>query len=232
MLMTEIIEHCDFAVDLHSAAAERTNFPNVRADLRDKSTRALAEAFGCELLVNGKGPEGSMRRAACDAGCPTIILEAGEVGKIEPGVLEIGFRGVRNVLVHLGMLEGELVRPVYQTTVNKTTWVRAELGGLLRFHVTPGELVQQGQALATNESIFGEARSIIVSPVDGIVLGMTTHPAVKPGEPVCHIARPGRRLSSIRRALSQMPEGSLATRVRDELASSIAVSEVEGAEAG
>jgi predicted deacylase len=227
VIMTEVVAKCDYGIDLHSAAEMRTNFPNVRADLRDPAIRELATAFGCELVVNGKGPEGSLRRAAAEATCPTIILEAGEVRKIEPTVLEIGLRGVRNVLMHLDMLAGEIVRPVYQTSVYKTTWVRAQLGGLLRFHVTPGELVQADQPLATNESIFGETRSTILCPTDGIVLGMTTHPAVKPGEPICHIARPGRRLSSIRRALGRVSDQSLSVRLRDELATSIAVSEPE-----
>ena len=223
-IMNQIVRQCDYGIDLHSASDKRTNYPNIRGDLRDPEIEKLAEAFGCELLVNGKGPEGSMRRTASDAGCRTIILEAGEIGKIEPAVLRIGVRGVQNVLVHLGMMDGTIESPVYQTKVFKTSWVRAELGGLLRFHVAPGDLVKAGQPLATNESIFGDARSMIISPADGIVLGMTTHPAVKPGEPVCHIARPGRRLSLIRKALAGVADGSPDARIRDDLASSIAVS--------
>ncbi len=224
LLMQEIISRCDFGLDLHSAAAMRTNFPNVRGDFGRPDVRELAEVLGCELMVNGKGPEGSLRRAACEAHCPTVVLEAGEVGKIEPTVVEIGVRGVRNVLIHLGMLDGEIVRPAYQTTVNKTTWVRAELGGLLRFHVAPGDLVEGGEPLASNQSIFGEARSIIIAPLDGIVLGMTTHPAVKPGEPICHLALPGRRLSAIRKILRGVHGESPESRLRQDLASSIAVS--------
>lgn len=200
-LMEEIVSKCDYGIDLHSAAATRTNYPNVRADLRDPEIRRIAEAFGCELVVQGQGPEGSLRRAASEIGCATIILEAGEIGKIEPSVLDVGVRGVINVLSELGMVAAPQQRPVYQVTVSKTEWVRAELGGLLRFHVAPGELVTCGQPIASNESIFGEAQSVIVSPANGIVLGMAIHPAVKPGEPVCHIALPGRRLSAIRKAL-------------------------------
>ncbi|UCD76919.1 MAG: succinylglutamate desuccinylase/aspartoacylase family protein [Phycisphaerales bacterium] len=226
-IMTEVVRQCDYGIDLHSAAEKRTNYPNVRGNLRDPAVRELAEAFGCELLVNGRGPEGSLRRAACDAGCHTIILEAGEIGKIEPAVLKVGVRGVQNVLIHLQMMDGTVNPPLYQTKVFKTTWVRAELGGLLRFHVAPGDLVRAGQPLATNESVFGDARSILISPADGIVLGMTTHPAVKPGEPVCHIARPGKRLSLIRKALAHEGEKSPAARVRDDLATSIAVSPIK-----
>ncbi len=67
--------------------------------------------------------------------------------------------------------------------------VRAEKGGLLNFHARPGDLVRQGERLATNSSIFGEQHRELLCPTDGIFIGMTTIPAVKPGEPVYHIAK-------------------------------------------
>ena len=89
IVFKEVIEKCDHVIDLHTAAVERTNYPNVRADMTDPQVRSLAKAFGCELIVNGKGPDGSMRREATKSGCPAIVLEAGETRKIEPGILEV-----------------------------------------------------------------------------------------------------------------------------------------------
>jgi hypothetical protein len=223
VIMDEVVSQCDYGFDLHSAAATRTNYPNVRGDFRNPDVEKLAIATGCELLVNGSGPEGSFRRAACDAGCPTVILEAGEVGKIEPGVLEFGHRAVLNMLKHLGMLSGEIVRPAYQLRINRTQWIRAEIGGLLRFHVAPGDLVKRGAPIASNESVFGDRRSIIIAPANGVVLGMTTYPAVKPGEPVCHLALPGRKFSNIRRVLDRLSATSPESRLRDDMAAGIAV---------
>jgi len=224
-LFTEIVSRCDFGIDLHTAAVRNTNFPNIRADLDTADVKKLARAFGCELIVNSKGPNGSLRRAACAAGCPTIVLEAGEVWKVEPAVLGVGMRGVRNVLISFGMLEGKPGLPPYQVVVNKTTWVRADLGGILRFHVAPGDIVLGGQPIATNSSLFGEARSILISPVDGIVMGMTTLPAVKPGEPVCMIAIPDKRIATIRRALEKSSDRATHQKLRDDLAKSLSIDE-------
>ncbi|PXA03589.1 succinate dehydrogenase [Coraliomargarita sinensis] len=187
-LMQELVQHCDYGIDLHTAAVQRTNFPNVRADLSNPRTRRLATAFGCMLTVDGKGPLGSFRREATRAGCPTIILEAGEPWKVEPSVLQIGIRGIRNVLSELGMVERPVEKPPFQVKIRKTTWVRAAVGGILKFHVSPGDFVEADQAVATNYSIMGVEQSVLTSPVPGIVLGMATLPAVKPGEPICHIA--------------------------------------------
>ncbi|WP_269522494.1 succinylglutamate desuccinylase/aspartoacylase family protein [Coraliomargarita parva] len=188
ILMTEIVGHCDYGIDLHTAAAQRTNFPNVRADLTDPGARKLAEAFGCMLVVDGKGPVGSFRREATKRGCPTIILEAGEPWKIEPGVLQIGVQGIRNVLTALNMVEGKQVAPPFLAKIRNTSWIRATVGGILKFHVSPGDFVEPGQPIVTNYSILGVEQNSLSSAGSGIILGMTTLPAVKPGEPICHVA--------------------------------------------
>lgn len=192
-LMTELVDKCDYAIDLHTAAAQRTNYPNVRADLSNRETKRLAVAFGCALILDGKGPTGSFRREATRRGCPTIILEAGEPSKIEPTLLQIGLRGINNVLIDFDMLDGVMEKPPFQALVRKTSWVRATVGGILKFHVSPGDFVGEGQPLATNYSILGHEQNVIESPSHGIVIGMATMPAVKPGEPVCNIAAMSQR---------------------------------------
>jgi predicted deacylase len=195
-LMTELVDKCDYAIDLHTAAAQRTNYPNVRADLSNPEAKKLAVAFGCALILDGKGPTGSFRREATRRGCPTIILEAGEPFKIEPTLLQIGIRGIKNVLIDFGMLDGETEKPPFQSLVRKTYWVRATVSGILKFHVSPGNFVDKHQPLATNYSILGQKQNIIESPGYGMVVGMTTMPAVKPGEPICNIATMSQRMKT------------------------------------
>jgi hypothetical protein len=224
-VFAEIVSKCDYGVDLHTAAVRRTNFPNVRADLSRPEIESFAWAFGCELVVNGKGPKGSLRRTACRAGRPTIILEAGEVWKIEPRVVEVGVRGVRNALIHLGMMEGKLALPAYQARVDKTKWLRADYGGILQFHVAPGDVVEAEQPLATNSNLLGKERNVLYSPFDGVILGMTTIPVVTPGDPVCHVALPADGIAQIRKALRRGSDQSLHERLREDLATNISVSE-------
>lgn len=189
VIFSEIVARCDYGIDLHTAAMRRTNFPNVRGDLSQPAVQVLAEAFGAAYIVDGAGPEGTLRRAACGAGCPTIILEGGEIWKVEPVIVESAIRGIRNVLIQLGMLDGQPVRAPRQTIIQKTKWIRADRGGFLQFHVRPGEVVREGQPLATNASLLGQEQSVLVAPFDSLVIGMTTLPAVSPGEPVCHLGK-------------------------------------------
>ncbi len=220
----EIVGRADFGIDLHTAALRRTNFPNVRADMRDPVLAEFARAFGTELIVSSDGPAGSLRKTASAAGCPTIILEAGEVWKVEPTVVQYGIRGVANCLRHLKMVDGEPVAPPYRVETDATRWVRAQYGGFLRFHVTPGDLVDKGTTLATNISLVGRRLNTVKAPRAGIVLGMTTLPSVAPGDPICHLAYPRQgELARIERAVERLDADDLHERMREDLARSVFV---------
>lgn len=229
LIMDEVVKRCDFMVDLHTAAVRRTNFPNVRADMENPGCKRLANAFGAEVIVNNSGPDGSLRGEACKAGCPTIILEAGEVWKVEPSVQDLTLRGLTHIMAELDMIDmSDDVRPdtsPHQMVVHGSSWVRAGNGGFLKFHVAPGETVQKDQPLATNTGLLGVENETIISPHHGIVLGMTTMPAVSPGDPIIHIALPdtGKQFRSLEKSVVKMDGGALENQLRDHLATSITV---------
>lgn len=234
-IYTQVIKRCDYGIDLHTAAVRRTNFPNVRANLKDQVLADFAHAFGTEMILGSRAPKGSLRRAACDAGCPTLILEAGEVWKVEPTVVEYALRGVQNCLIHLGMVEGKISKPAYRIVANKTQWVRAQHGGFLSFHVGPGGIIKKDDPIATNTSLLGHEHNTITAPRDGVVLGMTTLPSVAPGDPICHLAYVKKgSLKIIEEARDAMHDHSLHQRTHDQLGTNVMVSDAneEEAEAG
>lgn len=188
-IFSNLIKPCDFGIDLHTAAVRRTNFPNARADLDHPECARLAKAFGAGIILHGKGPKGSLRREATAAGCPTIVVEGGEVWKVESSVADCMQRGIMNVLMELDMIDGSPNIPENQATIRQTKWVRAERGGFMSMHIAPGDSVVKGQAIASNSNLLTEEQSRLEAPFSGIVIGMTTLPAVQPGEPVVHIGR-------------------------------------------
>lgn len=231
LIMDEVVGRCDYMIDLHTAAVRRTNFPNVRADMENPGCERLARAFGAEIIVDNKGPEGSLRYEACKAGCPTIILEAGEVWKVEPSVQDMIQRGITHVMSELEMIDlTDEVRPEHpphKVVVHTSSWMRAENGGFLKFHVAPGETVEKDQPLATNSSLLGEEHETILSSRNGIVLGMTTMPAVSPGDPVLHIASSDSRkqFRRLEKSVDRIEDDALESQVRDHLATNITVEE-------
>lgn len=224
-IFDQLVARVDFAIDLHTASVRRTNFPNIRADLSRPETRALAEASGAAFLVDGVGPKGSLRREANDAGCPTILMEGGEVWKVEPAIVEVALRGIRNVLVWLDMIQAEPVRPPFQVVVKQTRWIRANHGGFLQFHVSAGDIVRRGDLLATNTTLLGREGETLEAPFDAAVLGMTTLPAAGPGEPVCHLGRLEKGTRHLERARERLPDSHPHGRALEDLSSSVSVVE-------
>ncbi|MDH3227767.1 MAG: succinylglutamate desuccinylase/aspartoacylase family protein [Thermoleophilia bacterium] len=221
----QIVRSCDYCIDFHTAAVHRTNFPNVRGDLGNTDVRRIAEAFGASLLLDSKGLPKTLRSAATDAGCATIVIEAGEVWKVEPAIVEFGVRGVSNVLGELEMIEWKRTHPPYRAHIDRRRWLRSDAGGMLRFHARPGDVLEQGQPIASCLTLLGEERGTVVAPEDGIVVGSTTLPAVKPGDPVCHFGSARGGIKPILAALKKVSQESLHERLRGDLGSSITLEE-------
>ena len=221
-----LVKPCQFGIDLHTAAVRRTNFPNIRGNLKDPATAEFARAFGAELTMHGVGPDGSLRAAAGAAGVPTIILEAGEVWKVEPTYVEHAVRGIRNCLIHLKMVEGKPEKPAYRIEADSSKWVRADNGGFLSFHVSPGDFVNQGDPIATNTDLLGNEQNVIEAPQSGVILGMTTIPSVAPGDPICHIAHPSQiALEKAEAAQDKLADHHLHERTRGDLARNVHLSD-------
>lgn len=232
LIFDEVVGRCDYLIDLHTAAVRRTNFPNVRADCSNVECARLARAFGCEVIVDSAGPEGSLRREASAQGCPTIVLEAGEVWKVEPAVQDLTLRGIANILAELGMTPDKPEPPHHQIIVRETRWIRSEAGGFLQFHVAPGDTVSIDQAIATNTSLLGTEHEVIRSPFQGIVMGMTTMPAVSQGDPVAHIGLPksDRQHLRLEKSIDGLESDSIETQLREHLATNIVVTVLEDRE--
>ena len=114
------------------------------------------------------------------------------------------------------------------TFIEKTKWIRAELGGFMRFHIKPGDIVEKGQPLATNTTLLGRERGTLLAPFNGVVIGMISLPSISPGEPVCNLGKlpKGYKPSQLRRLRSE--EDGLEQRLSEQLASNVLVVESSG----
>lgn len=186
----DVIRRSDYGIDLHTAGGDRTNYPQIRADLSDPGAAGLATAFGTPVVIHARGPVGALRRVAAAAGVPTLVYEAGSARVFERRFIDEGLAGVLNVMRHLEMLDGgPPAEPALRLEVRKSTWLRAGAGGILDLKVSLGEAVKRGQVISVNTNPFGRERNQLVSPAGGIVIGLTRSPLVHPGDAICHLAR-------------------------------------------
>jgi len=97
-LFDSIIRHCDALVDLHTGSFYRTNMPQLRADLRYEEIKDLTQGFGGIAVLHSEAAVGTLRRAATDAGIPTITLEAGEPLRLQSAKVSQGVTGIFTLL--------------------------------------------------------------------------------------------------------------------------------------
>ncbi len=203
-LFSEVIQKCDFGIDLHTASSGRVNLPHVRGDMSHAKVRRLARAFGATVMIDQTGVRGSLRREATEIGVPTILFEAGETARFSQKISIIGLRGVLNVLSEMGMWsDHEEKRPPFQVIVKASDWIRAEKGGILDLSVKPGDLIYEGDLIGTILNPFGKTVTQIRTPTTGIVIGVTTAPLTVPGTGIAHVARLKKTLSLVERSLKK-----------------------------
>jgi predicted deacylase len=201
ILFKQVVQRADYGIDFHTAAIGHTNLPHIRADLSRKEVRALARAFGTEIIVDAAGAAHSLRAAAVASGVPTVLYEGGETFRFQQREIRKGIVGVYNVLASLGMLPIPPRTPRFRVIVKKTEWVRAEKGGILDLVAHAGELLYAGEPLAIIENPFGREVSTLPAPFTGLVLGTTTRPMVNPGDAIAHIAKLDRTLPTVEKHL-------------------------------
>ena len=180
-LFDGIIRHCDVLVDVHTGSLNRTNLPQLRADLHDAKVREFVKGFGGMLVLHNAGRPGTLRYAAAHAGIPAVTLEAGEPGRLQSAQVREGTAGIVRLLDALKIVNRvnllSEARPVYY----QSKWVRADHGGLLFSLVRLGQIVEVGDVLGTVTDPISNEQNLIYSPLEGRVIGMALNQMVMPG---------------------------------------------------
>jgi len=188
VLFERVIRHCDALIDLHTGSNQRTNLPQIRADLENPPVAALAMHFAVGIVIHGAGAKGTLRRSATDAGVPTILYEAGGPLRFETTEIERGIEGVHNVMEFLEMVDEDPPAPDPQRVFRHSRWVRAEGGGIFLSDLEPGASIESGQLLGTVTDPVNDERVEIRSSLSGKLIGMAVPQVVLPGFGLFHIA--------------------------------------------
>ena len=186
-LFTDIIAHCDALVDLHTGSFERANLPQIRADLRNPDVVTLTQGFGSMVVLHSNPGAGTLRHAATMAGIPAVTVEAGGPSQLELAEVKRGVHGIETLLTTLGMVKRgrrwNHPEPVYY----RSSWVRANNGGILLSDVTLGSTVRVGDLLGSITDPMSNARTELRSPYSGRIIGMARNQVVMPGFAAFHV---------------------------------------------
>ena len=155
----ELVPMCDVALDLHSGGRTLDILPFAaahRLDDRDQEAHSLAGAvaFGAPVAMMMFELDATKLydTAVESQGKTFVTTELGGGGTTTPERMAIAERGVRNFLIHYGLVEGTLETPaepqVYVDMPDASCYVQSEHSGLLEMAFALGETVRRGDVIA------------------------------------------------------------------------------------
>ncbi len=217
VFLKEIVKRCDYGIDIHSAAIHRSNLPQIRVSVDQPQAMKLAEAFNPPAIITAPLREGSLRRAAFEAGVDVLLYEAGEALRFDEVAVRVGVKGILRVMRHVGMISSSRARPSEFAPVRSrsTYWVRAPQGGIVRSMRKLGGLVDIGDTLGYVADPMGETESRIEARKAGIIIGLANMPVVNRGDALFHIAEP-MRLQTAQQSIRQLETEILEDPLFDE----------------
>lgn len=184
----DIIRNCDGLVDLHTGSFHRTNLPQLRADLNDEAVLALTRGFGATTILYSQGGEGTLRRAAVEAGIPAVTLEAGEPLRLQKDAIDHTVKALFTLMDTLGMYNKRSFWGNPEPTYYQSFWVRADQGGMLFSEVKLGKRVRKGELLGRVTDPITNEMEDVLAPFGGRVIGMAVNQFVMPGYAAYHLA--------------------------------------------
>jgi len=192
-IFDNFVAPCDIGLDFHTSTRGRTNMLHVRADMGDERIARVARAFASNLIIDGDGASGTLRREANEHDIATVTIEMGEAHRFQRPLIDRAVVGVESVLAEFGMLPTQRVRwPGWRTVVDgssEKTWLRADDGGLVDMHHDRGSVVRDGEAVCTIANPFKTETTTVEAPFTGLLIGVLENPVVYPGNPLCHLAK-------------------------------------------
>ncbi len=188
--LNDVVARCEFGVDLHSAAVNRENLPQIRVNPDDARSLDLAKVFGAPVIIKSPLRDGSLRSAAHKRDVPVLVYEAGEGLRFDEFSIRVGVKGVLRVLQYSGMSASRSIKTaaIESPVARKSSWMRAPAGGILRSLRKTGDIVEKDEVLGVVSDPFGETEAEVTALTGGLIIGRTNLPVVNQGDALFHVA--------------------------------------------
>ncbi len=192
-LFHRAVKQADYCIDLHQGGVRpMIDEVRVRVDRRKRIHRAcmeMARIFGIGYILDCRGPEGQLARAAPDEGIPTIDPELGGCLGWDEDSIEKGVTGVENILKYYGFIEGRPQTPRRQIVVDGFLSLLAARGGFLDYRAALYDHLQKGDPVADVTDPFGRVLDTVYAPQDSIFWARSLRPMVATGEALAMLGK-------------------------------------------
>ena len=130
----------------------------------------------------------SLRDTLHKMGKTILLFEGGKSRELKPTIINEGVNGTKNILIHLGLIDGEISVRETPVLVHKAKWLRASHSGMFKVIVQNGTLVKKKEVLGVIQDPFGEFNKKIYAPFDGHIFCINKTPIVNKGDALFHLS--------------------------------------------
>ena len=203
----QIISKTDYFLDMHSGDAPEDLMSYAayysNSDMPDISAKgkkmALALGFDHIVVFNTDGknymkknePSLYCTAEAFKRGIPSVDIECGRLGIMEPTAINKIEESVLNLLDHLGFLQfpQRNVEKHSPVIISSRIYIASKFDGIFYSDKKAGDRVSKGMKLGHITNYFGEVLQTIYAKEDGLLLLVIGTPPINKGEDVIVIAK-------------------------------------------
>jgi predicted deacylase len=194
----EVVEKCDHLIDLHGGDLDEDLRPysywtRTGNGAQDAISKDMVLAFGLDHVIvstdRPKDPNASryLENTATTRGKPSITVEAGHAGTVEPDDVSALVEGTRSVMRYLKMLPGSPARVEHPVWIESVKTLASGETGLFYPSVRRGSYVAEGTKVGYVTDFVGRTIFEARAPAAGVVLYICSVPSMKKGDTIANV---------------------------------------------
>lgn len=170
--------YIDFYMDLHSGEAYEDLKPYIYfvgncSEEVSNIAREAAKLAHVDFMVKSSSTTGCYNYAGVK-GIPSLLLERGESGRWSKKEVEEDVRDINNILIHLGLLEGEIDMPEKEPyLLEHPLYQNISTSGIWRTDLKAGDHLEVGQMIGYVTDYFGNILEEVYAEHSGDILYLT-----------------------------------------------------------
>jgi len=190
LITKEVVDQCDHLIDLHGGDLDESLRPysywtKTGSEGQDRISREMVLAFGLDHIIistdRPTDPNESryLENTATIRGRPSITVEAGYAGTVEPEDVSALVNGCLSVMRYLKMLPGPVTMIEHPVWIEKILTIASEQTGVFYPLVRKGTFVEQGMKIGYVTDYVGKVIFEARAPAAGIVLYICAVPSMR-----------------------------------------------------
>jgi hypothetical protein len=198
LITQQVVEQSDHLIDMHGGDIDESLRPysywtKTGREAQDRVSREIVLAFGLDHIIistdRPTDPAASryLENTATTRGKPSITVEAGHAGTVEPEDVAALVNGSFGVMRYLKMMPGAastVERPVW---FDRVAGVTSEATGIFHPIVRRGTYVEQGMRLGYVTDYMGKMVFEARAPVGGVILYICAVPSMTRGATIANV---------------------------------------------